>query len=138
MPAPATILVVEDEQGVRDLLTAVLRHAGHNVVVAPTGALGIRFAQTHLPQVVLLDVHLPDLDGFSVARRILEACPTRVVMLTGDADEQSKLRGRAAGAHDYLTKPVTPKALLAVVGLALSAPVGPSGGSPPGSPPTSA
>ena len=125
MAGAGTVMVVEDERGVRELVSAVLRHAGYDVVIAPNGTLAVRFAEKHRPEVVLLDLHLPDVDGFTVARELLEAIPTRVVMLTGDKDEQSKLRGRAAGAHTYLTKPITPAALLAAVGEALTAPATP-------------
>ena len=116
MAGKAKIVVVEDAEGTRSLLAIVLRNAGHEVVVAPNGELGIRFAETHQPDVVLLDVHLPDLDGFTVARRVLECSPaSRVIMLTGDSDEQSKVRAKAAGATMFLVKPVSPKALLAAI-----------------------
>src|SRR3712207_3398334 len=115
MSAGATVLVVEDSAGTLEVLSAVLRNAGYEVIRAPDGALGIRFAESHQPAVVLLDLHLPDIDGFTVARRVREICQAHVIMLTGDDDEQSVLRGRAAGVETHLTKPITPAALLEAV-----------------------
>jgi len=120
--AGPTILVVEDAAGTRELLSAVLRHAGYTVVVAPTGELGVQFAAKHQPAVVLLDVHLPDIDGFTVARRIREGCGAHVLMLTGDDDEQTALRAASAGAERFLTKPISPKEIVAAVETALTGP----------------
>ncbi len=111
----AKVLVIEDSAPTREVVSAVMRNAGHDVVVAPNGELGVRFAATHQPDLVLLDVYLPDIDGFTVLRRIHEHAPVPVVMLTGADDEQSRLRGEAAGAVRFLVKPVGVKELLATV-----------------------
>jgi DNA-binding response OmpR family regulator len=101
----AEILVIEDDPGVGHLITTVLRRHGFEVALAATGRAGLAHFDQHPPGVVVLDVGLPDLDGWQVLQRIREGSAVPVLMLTGHADEPDKVRGLRGGADDYLTKP---------------------------------
>ena len=109
------ILIVDDDH---DLLEAVglgmqLQWQGAEVVTATDGELGLDVFFEQQPDVVLLDVGLPRLDGFEVLRRIREVSDTPVLMLTARGDELDKVRGLEIGADDYVTKPFSPLELLA-------------------------
>jgi DNA-binding response OmpR family regulator len=113
---PTRILVIEDSAPIRDLLVAVLQRAGHEVVPAADGKEAVELFFSERPDVVLLDVWLPRLDGWNVLRRIREFdADVPVLMLTGLDDEGSKVRGLTWGADDYLVKPVGAAELLARV-----------------------
>ncbi len=101
----AQVLVIEDDSGVQQLIDTVLRRQGFNVLLAATGRAGLRQVHEHRPGVVVLDVGLPDLDGWQVLERIRDISEVPVLMLTGYAEEPDKVRGLRAGADDYLTKP---------------------------------
>src|ERR1700757_2895549 len=101
----AQVLVIEDDSAVRQLIHTVLRRQGFNVLLAATGRAGLRQVHEHRPGVVVLDVGLPDLDGWQVLERIRDISEVPVLMLTGYAEEPDKVRGLRAGADDYLTKP---------------------------------
>jgi DNA-binding response OmpR family regulator len=101
----AQVLVIEDDSAVQHLIETVLRRHGFNVVLAGTGRAGLRQVHEHRPGVVVLDVGLPDLDGWQVLERIRDISEVPVLMLTGYAEEPDKVRGLRAGADDYLTKP---------------------------------
>jgi PAS domain S-box-containing protein len=111
----ATVLVIDDDENVRELVERTLSHAGLQVLTAASGEEGIALAHAHLPQVITLDVMMPDMDGWSVLGR-LKADPQLsnipVIMLTIVDD---KTRGFALGAADYLTKPVDRDRLLTLV-----------------------
>jgi DNA-binding response OmpR family regulator len=109
------ILIVDDDD---DLLEAVglgmqLQWQGADVVTAADGEAGLEAFFEHAPDVVLLDVGLPRLDGFEVLRRIREVSDTPVLMLTARGEELDKVRGLEIGADDYVTKPFSPLELLA-------------------------
>ena len=109
------ILIVDDDD---DLLEALaigmqLQWRDAEVVTAGDGELGLQAFFDRLPDVVLLDVGLPRLDGFAVLRRIREVSDTPVIMLTARGDELDKVRGLEIGADDYVTKPFSPLELLA-------------------------
>jgi len=109
--APAqglTVLLVEDDPAMRLVCTYNLEAAGFRVVTATDGEQGVELAEAEKPDLVLLDVMLPDLGGFEVAQR-LRAVP--IVFLSARASEADLERGRAAGAIDYVTKPFDPVAL---------------------------
>ena len=115
----ATILVIEDEADLRTLLRVVLERGGYRVLDATDGRNGLRMFHQHRPDLVLLDVGLPDIDGWSVLERIREMSDLPVVMLTARGLETDKARGLDAGADDYVTKPFGRVELLARVNAAL-------------------
>jgi two-component system phosphate regulon response regulator PhoB len=112
----ATILVVEDEPQVQELVAVNLEHAGHRVRRAATAGEAVTSIREELPDVLILDWMLPDESGISLTRRLREDERTRslpILMLTARAMEQDKISGLEAGADDYLTKPFSPKELAA-------------------------
>ena len=108
------VLVVDDTESVRSLFRKLLSTDGHDVVSAADGAAALDAVQRHRPDVVLLDVDMPEMDGLEVCRR-LKADPgtrlTPVVMVTGQTDLNDRLRGIEAGADEFLSKPVHPQEL---------------------------
>jgi signal transduction histidine kinase len=108
------ILVVEDNRDAREMLRTVLELNGHTVLDAGDGASAIRLAGESAPDIVVLDIGLPDLDGFEVARRIRArlGARTRLVGLSGYGDEDARRAGRDAGFDAHLVKPVSPEKLL--------------------------
>lgn len=115
----ANILVIEDEADLRTLLRVVLERGGHRVLDACDGRNGVRMFHQHRPDLVLLDVGLPDIDGWAVLERIREMSDLPVVMLTARGLETDKARGLDAGADDYVTKPFGRVELLARVNASL-------------------
>ncbi len=114
------ILVVEDEPAIARLLKTCLESCGYAVQTAGGGEEGLRYAVEHHPDLVILDVRLPDLDGFEVCRQlraINETVP--VVMLTAMDRPLDQLRGLSHGADVYLTKPFDPVELAAIIGTLL-------------------
>ena len=106
-------LVIEDDQDIRELVRTVLTQAGFHVTVAGSGAEGVEAARTLNPDVITLDLGLPDIDGFEVSRQIREFSDAYIVMLTARAEELDTLIGLESGADDYLTKPFRPRELRA-------------------------
>ncbi|UIK89368.1 response regulator transcription factor [Arthrobacter polaris] len=106
-------VVIEDDQDIRELISVILIQAGFEVYAAATGAAGVEAVRTHNPAIVTLDLGLPDMDGFEVARRIRLFTDTYIIMLTGRADEMDTLLGLETGADDYITKPFRPRELRA-------------------------
>ncbi|MDH4142175.1 MAG: response regulator [Chloroflexota bacterium] len=113
----AKILVVDDDPNVQRLLQYTLKQEGYDVVIAADGAEGFRLWGDELPDLILLDVMLPKLDGYQVASKIRgeEASSSHVpiIMLTAEREVEQKVRGLRAGADDYLIKPFHPAELLA-------------------------
>ncbi len=110
------ILIVEDEPAIRELLAVNLRHAGYAALQAPDAATARRMIDAALPDLVLLDWMLPDQSGVELARRLRADPRTRelpIILLTARAEEDDKLGGFEAGADDYVTKPFSPRELLA-------------------------
>ncbi|GAA1634901.1 response regulator transcription factor [Georgenia ruanii] len=110
---PRAAVVVEDDGDIRELLVSVLTQAGFAVHAAGTGTAGVELVREHSPQVTTLDVSLPDIDGFEVARRVRTFSGTYIVMLTARDEEIDTLMGLDAGADDYVTKPFRPRELRA-------------------------
>jgi DNA-binding response OmpR family regulator len=116
--APAskgTIVVVEDEPNIADLVEMYLRREGFRVVQAGTAEGGLQAVRDHRPQLVVLDVGLPDLDGLEVCRRLRAQSTVPVVFLTARDDEIDRVLGLEMGADDYVTKPFSPRELVARV-----------------------
>ncbi len=109
------ILVIEDEEGIIHLLNLYLRDAGYLVVVARDGADGLALHAREHPDLVLLDIMLPALDGFEVCRRIRSWSRTPILMLTARGDEDDRIQGLELGADDYLVKPFSPRELVSRV-----------------------
>ena len=115
MVAVATILVVEDEARIVQLVRDYLEHGGFTVVVASDGPSALRSARTGRPDLIVLDLGLPGLDGLDVARALRREGEVPIIMLTARTEESDKLVGLELGADDYLTKPFSPKELVARV-----------------------
>jgi DNA-binding response OmpR family regulator len=109
------VLVVDDEPDIRRLLGELLRRAGHDVVEAENGRAGLRAFHASPPDLVLLDVSMPELDGWQTLERIRDLSDVPVMMLTARGDELERVRGLQAGADDYVVKPFGRQELLARV-----------------------
>jgi DNA-binding response OmpR family regulator len=109
----ASVLAIEDEADIRQLLAALLGREGYTVTEAATGRDGLRAFHQARPDLVILDVGLPDMDGWQVLERIRDMSDTPVLILSARGAELDKVRGLNAGADDYLTKPFSRVELLA-------------------------
>jgi DNA-binding response OmpR family regulator len=109
------ILVIEDEDGIIHLLNLYLKDAGFEVAVAKDGADGLAMHARVRPDLVILDIMLPALDGFEVCRRIRAWSKTPILMLTARGDEDDRIQGLDLGADDYLVKPFSPRELVSRV-----------------------
>src|SRR5919108_994581 len=109
------ILIIEDEEGIIHLLNLYLKDAGYNVIVAKDGADGLALHARETPDLVILDIMLPAIDGFEVCRRIRAWSKTPILMLTARSDEDDRLEGFELGADDYLVKPFSPRELVSRV-----------------------
>jgi DNA-binding response OmpR family regulator len=110
-----TILVVDDEPKIAALARDYLEHAGFTVITASTGRAALETVRRERPDLVILDLGLPELDGLDVTREIRRDSSLPIVMLTARDDELDKLLGLELGADDYLTKPFSPRELVARV-----------------------
>ncbi|WP_245594605.1 response regulator transcription factor [Actinospica robiniae] len=113
---PRMALVVEDAPDIRMLLCDTLRQAGFEPVGAGTGASALEQARQRTPDVVTLDLTLPDMDGIEVCRQLRNMTNAYIIMLTARAEETDRLIGLEVGADDYLGKPFSPRELRARVG----------------------
>jgi two-component system alkaline phosphatase synthesis response regulator PhoP len=109
----ATILVVDDEPQIVRLLRDHLEAAGFSVIEASDGRQAVRVATAEHPDLIVLDLGLPGLDGLDVTRGVRKDSPVPIIMLTARSDESDKLVGLELGADDYMTKPFSPKELVA-------------------------
>jgi len=110
-----TVLVVDDEQRLRELVRDYLARDGFSVLTAGDGLAALDLARRHTPDVVVLDLMLPGLDGLEVCRRLRGFSDAYVIMLTAKAEEIDRIVGLEIGADDYLTKPFSPRELVARV-----------------------
>jgi DNA-binding response OmpR family regulator len=109
LPPRRRVLVVDDEASVREVLSQYLELEGFVVLQAAGGLEALRLAQAQPPDLVVLDLMLPGIDGIEVCRRLRAASAVPIVMLTARGDEADKLTGFALGADDYVTKPFSPR-----------------------------
>ncbi|WP_298403971.1 response regulator transcription factor [uncultured Chloroflexus sp.] len=110
-----TILVVDDEASIRNVAKAYLEHAGYRVLCATTGPEGLQMALEDQPDLIVLDLMLPGMDGMELAARLRERSDVFILMLTARSDEMDRVAGLRVGADDYLTKPFSPRELVARV-----------------------
>ena len=110
-----TILVVEDERQIAEIAGDYLRRAGFAVVVASNGESALQLARTRPPALVVLDLGLPKVDGITVARTLRRESDVPIIMLTARVEEPDRLLGLEVGADDYVTKPFSPRELVARV-----------------------
>jgi two-component system, OmpR family, alkaline phosphatase synthesis response regulator PhoP len=133
---PTVALVVDDEQPLRDLVRSYLEREGYTVLSAEDGQNGLALARQHQPDLVILDLMLPELDGLEVCRRLRTFSDAYVIMLTAKAEEIDRIIGLEVGADDYLTKPFSPRELVARVRAMLRRPRRTGGPTLPEIPPT--
>jgi DNA-binding response OmpR family regulator len=108
----ATVLLVEDERKLRNLVRSYLERAGFTVLSTESGAEAITLATSASPDLVVLDLRLPDVPGETVARELRAAGSTPILMLTAKSAEEDRIRGLELGADDYVTKPFSPRELV--------------------------
>lgn len=109
----ATILVVDDDPQIRDVLRIALGQAGFAVIEAANGAAGLAMAEQGNPDLVVLDIGLPEMDGREVCRQLRRSNEVPVLFLTAEGDEIDRVVGLELGADDYVTKPFSPRELVA-------------------------
>lgn len=114
----ATVLVVEDERDIRELLRRYLERAGHSVLTSGTGSEALLLLVDSVPDLVLLDLGLPDIDGFEVLQRATQVS-IPVIALTARSSVEDRIRGLERGADDYVTKPFSPQEVVLRVGAVL-------------------
>jgi len=109
------ILVVDDEKNIVDIIAFNLQNEGYEVLCAYDGEQGLEYALNENPELILLDIMMPGMDGFEVCKKIRERYQTPIIMLTARAEEVDKVLGLELGADDYVTKPFSMKELMARV-----------------------
>jgi len=120
--ASKKILVIDDEQEIRNVIRDYLEEQGYEILDAPNGRDGLQIAKTAHPDLILLDVEMPDMNGYEVCRQIrgvVEIQHTPIIMLTAHTQEKEELNGFRSGADDYIPKPFKPVRLLARINTAI-------------------
>ena len=107
------ILVVEDDPSVQNLITTTLKTNDYRYVVAPNGSTAIMEATSHNPEIILLDLGLPDMDGVQVIQTVRSWSNTPIIVISARSEDNDKIHALDAGADDYLTKPFSVEELLA-------------------------
>ena len=115
-----TVLVIEDDRGLRDLLRRYLERAGHAVLSTGSGVEALKLLAEAAPDLLVLDLGLPDLDGLEVLREARSGRATPVIVLTARSEVEDRIRGLSLGADDYVTKPFSPTELTLRVAAVLS------------------
>jgi DNA-binding response OmpR family regulator len=108
----ARILVVEDEPSIREVVSLYLRRAGYQVTVVPDGHAALESLSAQMPDLVVLDLMLPGVDGLEITRWLRERGDTPIIMLTARREEQDRIAGLEMGADDYVVKPFSPQELV--------------------------
>ncbi len=109
----ANILIVEDEKNMQDIICEYMHRGGHICFTADDGVDALMILKNNPMDLMILDIMMPHLDGFSVCKMAREMSSLPIIMLTAKSDEEDKLKGYEYGADDYMTKPFSPKILLA-------------------------
>lgn len=109
----ANILIVEDEKNMQDIICEYMHRGGHVCFTADDGVDALMILKNNPMDLMILDIMIPHLDGFSVCKMAREMSSLPIIMLTAKSDEEDKLKGYEYGADDYMTKPFSPKILLA-------------------------
>ena len=117
--ANAKILVVDDEPSILNLVTAYLKPEGYEVYTAEDGPAGLKAARAYKPDLIVLDVMLPGMDGVEVLTRLRRESDVYVILLTAKTEETDRVVGLTIGADDYVTKPFSPRELVARIKSAL-------------------
>ena len=115
----ANILVVEDEKNMQEIIAEYMQRGGHTCFTADDGVDALMILKNNPMDLMILDVMMPHLDGFSVCKVAREMSNLPIIILTAKSEEEDKLKGYKLGADDYITKPFSPKVLLAKVGALL-------------------
>jgi DNA-binding response OmpR family regulator len=110
-----TILIVEDEPSIAEVVSLYLKRAEYNVVIAPDGEKAMGILEKSIPDLVILDIMLPHVDGFSITRWLTERHTVPIIMLTSRRDESDRIAGLELGADDYVVKPFSPQELVSRV-----------------------
>ena len=110
-----TILVVDDEPSIREVVTLYLQRAGYRVLVAADGQEALHILERHLPDLVVLDLMLPHVDGLEITRQLRATGDTPIIMLTARREETDRILGLEMGADDYVVKPFSPRELVSRV-----------------------
>ena len=109
------ILIVDDEKNIRDIIIYNLKKEGYQILQAADGEEGVRLAMEEEPDLILLDIMMPKMDGYDACKKIRETKNTPIIMLTARAEEVDKVLGLEFGADDYVTKPFGVRELMARV-----------------------
>ncbi len=117
--AAAKILVIDDEPSIQNLVTAYLKAEGYDFLSATDGIVGLKAARTFKPDVIVLDIMLPGMDGIELLANLRRDSNVYVILLTARSEETDKIVGLSVGADDYLTKPFSPRELVARIKAAL-------------------
>ncbi len=117
--ANAKILIVDDEAAIINLVSAYLKQEGYEIFTAADGRSGLQAARTYKPDLIVLDVMLPGMDGIEVLTRLRRETDVYVILLTARTEETDKIVGLSIGADDYVTKPFSPRELVARIKAAL-------------------
>jgi DNA-binding response OmpR family regulator len=115
LPNQRTVLVIEDDRNTTNLITLYLKREGFRPLTAGDGEAGLAVAQKQQPDLVILDLMLPELDGWEVCRRLRQTSEVPVIMLTARGEEIDRVAGLTLGADDYVVKPFSPRELMARV-----------------------
>lgn len=115
----AKILVVDDEESILNLVTSYLRAEGYEYYTAKDGPSGLKAARAYEPDLIVLDIMLPGMDGIEVLNQLRRESDVYIIMLTAKVEETDKVIGLSVGADDYLTKPFSPRELMARIKAAL-------------------
>ena len=114
-----TILVIDDEPQIVEICSDYIRAAGYDVLSANDGMAGLKLAQKEKPDLIVLDLMMPEMDGLDVCRAIRRESDVPIIMLTARVEETDKLIGLELGADDYITKPFSPRELVARIRVVL-------------------